>query len=64
MMEWGVQKTDEMGLESFLESTEDAKPLYEKFGFVHYDTLVVDTAVENPSEEWKRLERELPPTPQ
>ncbi|KIM96780.1 hypothetical protein OIDMADRAFT_131423 [Oidiodendron maius Zn] len=33
MMEWGTKKADEMGLESFVESTEDGRRLYGAHGF-------------------------------
>ena len=63
-MKWGVQKADELSLDSFIEASESGKLLYEKFGFVHFDTLFIDMKLENPSEEWQKLEKELPPSPQ
>lgn len=63
-MEWGVKKADEMAVDSFIEASSDGKSLYETFGFLHFDTVFVDTVIDNPSEEWKKLEQELPPSPQ
>lgn len=33
MMQWGVNKADEDGVECYLDATPEGKPLYEKFGF-------------------------------
>jgi len=65
MMEWGVKEADRMGLESFVEASAEGKCLYEKWGFLHFDTLSVNTKIHShPSAEWQRLERELSPSPQ
>lgn len=34
MMEWGNRKTDEKGIEGFLEASELGRPLYEKWGYI------------------------------
>jgi len=65
MMEWGVAEADKMGVDSFVEASKQGKLLYEKWGFLHFDSLIVNTKIDDhPSAEWKRLERELPPSPQ
>lgn len=65
VMEWGFRKADEIGVDSFIEASEKGKFLYKKWGFLHFDTITVNTKINNnPSEEWERLERELPPSPQ
>ncbi|KUJ11029.1 uncharacterized protein LY89DRAFT_594970 [Mollisia scopiformis] len=64
LVEWGLKWADEMGLESFTEATQVGKPLYEHYGFSVIDVITVDKtsmAIENPSEEWKELERRLLP---
>lgn len=63
-MEWGVQKADEMGVDSFVEASASGRLLYAKFGFLTYKKLIVDTKVENPSKEWLELEKSLAPEPQ
>lgn len=60
-MEWGTKKADELGLDTFVESTEIAVPLYKKYGFVKIDHLAVDASIPDPSEEWKGIvARNLP----
>ncbi|KAF3057435.1 Acyl-CoA N-acyltransferases (Nat) [Daldinia childiae] len=60
MLEWGTQKADELGLESFVESTEMARRTYEKQGFYVIGDFYLDAQEENPSKEFiaerKRLE--------
>lgn len=34
MVQWGTQKADELGLKCFVEASYFGRPLYEKFGFV------------------------------
>lgn len=34
LMEWGVQKAEEKGLESYIDATEIGRGLYSKWGFV------------------------------
>lgn len=61
VMEWGTKKADELGMDSFVESTEIAVPLYEKHGFVKVDHFSVDATISDPSEEWKAIAaRNLP----
>lgn len=64
MMEWGIKKADELGVDAFVEATETGKLLYEKYGFIIYYKVVVNTIIENPSLAWRTLEKELPPEPQ
>jgi hypothetical protein len=60
-MEWGTKKADELGLDSFIESTEIAVPLYEKNGFIKVGYFAVDATIPDPSEEWKGIAaRNLP----
>ncbi|PNP37681.1 hypothetical protein TGAM01_v203400 [Trichoderma gamsii] len=41
-LEWGTAEADRLGLVSYLESSEEGRPLYEKFGFKEVDRIVVD----------------------
>lgn len=63
-MEWGVQKADQMGVDTFVEASSLGRHLYEKYGFLTFKVLTIDTTVENPSKEWQELERSIPPEPQ
>jgi hypothetical protein len=64
MMEWGVKKADEMNVPSFIEASDLGKLLYEKFGFMTFGEIDVNTEKENASAEWKRLQKDLPPDTQ
>lgn len=60
MMEWGKQKADEMGLEIFVESSEDGRAMYEAHGFQVIKNFFLDADVEKePRGEFQRLRREL-----
>lgn len=52
MLEWGTRKADELGLESFVESTEMARRTYEKQGFYVIGDFYLDAQEENPSKEF------------
>ncbi|KAI0896465.1 hypothetical protein F4806DRAFT_464652 [Annulohypoxylon nitens] len=53
LVDWGVQKADELGLETCVESVPFAVPIYEKYGFGNLDELKPDLSVPNPSAKWK-----------
>ena len=59
LVDWGLKKTDELGVESFIEATGPGKFLYEKCGYKTIKTVEVDmTAVTtNKNDEWRRLEQ-------
>jgi N-acetylglutamate synthase-like GNAT family acetyltransferase len=61
LMEWGVNKADEIGVESFVEASELGMHLYKQFGFLTVSEELVDTNVSNPSEEWKYMATRFPP---
>lgn len=42
LIRWGLEKADEDMMEAFLEGSPEGKPIYEKYGFVEKDRLVVD----------------------
>jgi len=56
LMEWGMKKADEMGIGCFLDSTAIGIPFYESLKFVMVDETPLWVDIENPSEEWKRLQ--------
>ncbi|KAF2800991.1 hypothetical protein K505DRAFT_291735 [Melanomma pulvis-pyrius CBS 109.77] len=65
LMHWGLEHTDQQGIESFIEATEAGRYLYEKFGYravksVHVDMSRVNVEDEE-LEEWKELERKFLP---
>lgn len=59
MMKWGTKKADELGLESFVESTEDGQGLYEAHGFKVFDEFYLDAEPKEPNEEFSKLREEL-----
>lgn len=59
LLEWGTQKADELGLEAFVESTDDGKPCYERHGFTYMSTFYLNSAKRNPSKKWMEMESEL-----
>ncbi|PQE06803.1 hypothetical protein CJF30_00008681 [Rutstroemia sp. NJR-2017a BBW] len=61
MMRWGLEKADAQGLDTFVESTEDGRGLYEAFDFVVIDKLYLDAEISAPSEEYSKLRNKLLP---
>lgn len=59
MTSWGTKKADELGLESYVESTEDGQGFYEGHGFKVFDHFYLDIKKAEPEEEFKRLTKEL-----
>ncbi|CAJ2509239.1 Uu.00g142650.m01.CDS01 [Anthostomella pinea] len=53
LTEWGIQKGDELGLESCVEAVLSAVPIYEKLGYGNVDGLDPDVSVANPSKKWQ-----------
>ncbi|KAK1246094.1 hypothetical protein MKX07_005163 [Trichoderma sp. CBMAI-0711] len=41
-LQWGTAEADRLGLVSYLEASEEGRPLYEKFGFKEVGRVVVD----------------------
>ena len=62
-MEWGCQIADRLNLESFVESTDDGRALYEAYGFVLVDQILLDPETEEPTEKWTELKKEIAPRP-
>lgn len=61
-MKWGIQKSEELGLDAFVESTEDGRGLYEAHGFKVFDDFYLDATTDSPNQECiqKRKELQLP----
>ena len=60
-MAWGINKADEMGLESYIDATEAGVPLYETFGYVKASRIDFEAPKDEPSPLWKKLQAELLP---
>jgi hypothetical protein len=60
MLQWGVDRADELGVKCIVEATVDGQSLYARFGFV--TKQVVDTKKEgmDEDEEWMKLQKRYP----
>jgi len=62
MVDWGVKKADELGLECFTYATLDmSMPLYMMAQFLVVDRTDLDIKISDPSEEWKACRKQLLP---
>jgi len=61
ILDWGIQKAKEMGVEMWLDATIFGIPLYKKHGFVVVNEASLDPKNDKPDDEWKKLEGELVP---
>lgn len=61
MMDWGIKKAKEMGIEMWLDATIYGIQLYKKYGFVVIKENSLDPKNDEPNAEWKILEDELTP---
>ncbi|RYP19388.1 hypothetical protein DL765_003361 [Monosporascus sp. GIB2] len=61
LMDWGMKKADELGLELFLDSTPQGRPLYEANGFIYVEENVITPTTDNPDEKWKETEDKVGP---
>ncbi|MCJ1310747.1 RNA polymerase II transcription factor B 52 kDa subunit [Agyrium rufum] len=59
LVRWGVEKADELGLDSFVEATNSCTSLYERHGFVASDSFNIKTERDDASEDWMKLVKEL-----
>lgn len=60
-LDWGMRKSDEMGIEFFLDATPVGKPLYDKNGFVCVKENVIIPQTDAPDEAWKKTEAKVGP---
>lgn len=58
-MKWGIQKSEKLGLDAFVESTEDGRGFYEAHGFEVFDEFYLDANTESPNEEFAQQKKEL-----
>ena len=61
LMDWGLAKMDDLGLESFIEATGFGKGLYMKCGYRSVQEVSVNMDRVEPSVEWERLSKQLMP---
>lgn len=61
LIEWGIKKAVELGLEIFVEAVELGVPFYLKHGFHILHHFWVDPQVINPNDEWRRWKQKFPP---
>ena len=61
VMDWGLERADRMGLECFIEATEEGKPCYERFGFEVLDRNELHVEKKEPGEGWREAEGQLLP---
>lgn len=61
LMTWGMDRAKEKGLEVFIEGTDPGRPLYESFGLRVMYVGHLDAYEMAPSDEWRKLEREILP---
>jgi GNAT superfamily N-acetyltransferase len=54
LIDWGLRKADEMGLETCIQSVPSSVPAYEATGFANLDCWTPDMNVPNPSEKWSK----------
>jgi GNAT superfamily N-acetyltransferase len=59
LVQWGIDKANELGVEFWLNATPIGKPLYEQLGFklVVVNPLVPKT--EKPDDKWKEMEEQF-----
>ena len=61
ILEWGIKKAEEMGVEMWLDATIYGVPLYKKHGFVVVHENVIAPKTDKPDDDWKKIEDELSP---
>lgn len=58
-MKWGLEKSEELSLDVFVESTDHGRGFYEAHGFEVFDDYNLDATKDNPSEEFLQTRRGL-----
>ena len=61
ILEWGIKKAEEIGVEMWLDATVYGVPLYKKHGFVVVNENVIAPESEKPDDEWRKVEEILKP---
>lgn len=60
-MAWGIEKADELGLESYIDATEAGIPLYETCGYAKASKVDLDASKDEASQQWIELREKLLP---
>jgi len=60
LLRWGLDRTDESQVESWLNASKYGKALYERHGYTMVDSEPFAPETANPDEGWKRMAGELP----
>ena len=58
LIQWGIRKSDELGVETVVEAVPYAAPVYEKLGFGQVEQVDIDFTIDNPSDTWKKYQSE------
>ncbi|MCJ1246386.1 hypothetical protein MMC30_003593 [Trapelia coarctata] len=61
MMDWGIQKAEEMGVEMWLDATVYGVPLYKKHGFAVVNESDIRPTTDKPDVDWEMIEHDLIP---
>ena len=56
LIDWAIGKADQLGLEAYVRAAPFAAPFYQKLGFAQFDEIDPNMEVEEPSQEWRRLQ--------
>ena len=59
LVQWGIKNADDMGLEAFVEATDDGKPLYAKHGFEDTNDFVLSANPPEQTDELLKLQQDL-----
>ncbi|KAI0541757.1 acyl-CoA N-acyltransferase [Xylaria digitata] len=60
-IDWGIKKSNEMGVDIYLDSTPYGRPLYEVNGFEYVEKNDNIPVTKNPDEAWKEIEEKVGP---
>lgn len=59
LLNWGVEKADELRLDIFLDSTSPGRPLYETNGFSYLQENHIRPRKDNPDHQWQEVEKKV-----
>lgn len=62
LMAWGLKRTDELGLESYIEATAAGRKLYERCGYRVVARVDVNISRNDRGEAWRSLEDRILPS--
>lgn len=61
LVDWGIEKADSKGFETYIDATEDGIPLYEACDYVRIDEVEFSASKPDPSQRWMELQNVLLP---